>query len=325
MIRRLAHKVLATSCLSALPFAAIAEAPNPFTSASSPAQAAAIPASNAIAALAPLLRGLTDRLVGLARDIERSPDPATIALLAAVSLAYGVFHSLGPGHGKTIVSSFFITKEAKPAHSLLAGALLALFHAVSATTIVLALYFIVRGVFSTGFESASRIVQIISFGLIAAIGAAMLAQRICGGAHRHLFSFGPRESKDLRDGGSLTRSRRNWRAGLEDASSEVSGREIAGIALAAGAVPCPGASAIILVCLSLNAMPVGILAVAMISIGMGLTVSAIGMLAILAKRGIIKATAAGSGRLAATARRIIEIAGAAILFLFGLAFFIAQF
>lgn len=325
MLPGLVRRSLAISSLAALPFAAIAEAPNPFTSGSSPAPAAALPASNAIAALAPLLRELTDRLVELARSIERSPDPATIALLAAVSLAYGVFHSLGPGHGKTIVSTFFLSKDAKPAHSLLAGALLALFHAVSATTIVLALYFIVRGVFSTGFESASRIVQIVSFGLIAAIGAVMLAQRIRSGTHRHLFSFGPRAGKDLRDGGSLTRSKRSWRAGLDEASSEVSGREIVGIALAAGAVPCPGASAIILVCLSLNAVSIGILAVAMISVGMGLTVSVIGMLAILAKRGIIKASAAGSGCGAAVARRVIEIGGAAILFLFGLAFFIAQF
>jgi ABC-type uncharacterized transport system, permease component len=318
MIRSLNKRMIAASGAGLLAMAATAEAPNPFTSGSGPA-AAALPATSAIAALAPTLRGLTDKLVELARHIERTPDPA------AVSLAYGVFHSLGPGHGKTIVSTFFLSKDAKPAHSLLAGALLALFHAVSATAIVLALYFIVRGVFSAGFESASRIVQMISFGLIAAIGALMLFQRIGRGAHRHLFSVGPRESRDLRDERGATRNKRSWRAGLDSASNEVSGREIAGIALAAGTVPCPGASAIILVCLSLNTLSIGVLAVAMISVGMGLTVSAIGMLAILAKQGIIRASSAGNGRGAVIARRVIEIGGAAILFLFGLVFFVAQF
>ncbi len=58
-------------------------------------------------------------------------------------------------------------------------------HAVSALTIVLALFFIVRGVFSTGFESASKIVQTLSFGAIALIGAFMLVQRIRGKEHSH--------------------------------------------------------------------------------------------------------------------------------------------
>ena len=105
--------------------------------------------------------------------------------LAAASLLYGIFHALGPGHGKTIVSTFFLAKEAKLRHSLIAGYLIALVHAISALTIVLALFFIVRGVFSTGFESASRIVQTLSFGAIALIGAVMLVQRIRGKEHSH--------------------------------------------------------------------------------------------------------------------------------------------
>ena len=83
--------------------------------------------------------------------------------LAAAALLYGIFHAIGPGHGKTIVSTFFLAKEAKLRHSLIAGYLIAIVHAVSALTIVLALFFIVRGVFSTGFESASRIVQTLIF------------------------------------------------------------------------------------------------------------------------------------------------------------------
>ena len=154
----------------------------------------------------------------------------------------------GPGHGKTIVSTFFLAKDAKLRHSLIAGYFIAVVHAVSALTIVLALFFIVRGVFSTGFESASRIVQTLSFGAIALIGAFMLVQRIRGKEHSHRHH----EHKDEHEGES----------GPSEAG--VSGRELFGIALASGVVPCPGASAIILVCLSLNVMLAGIVAVTMI-------------------------------------------------------------
>ena len=62
----------------------------------------------------------------------------------------------------------------------------------------------------------------------------------------------------------------------------------------------------------------------MISIGMGMTVTVIGALAILAKRGVLKASSGGHEGGARIARRIVEIAGALVLFVFGLSLFVAQ-
>jgi nickel/cobalt transporter (NicO) family protein len=302
------RRILLTAAIAALcSVSAGAETPNPFTSSGGPSRLSA-PASGGIATLAPLLRSLTDRLAELAREIRESKTPGPMLALAMVSLLYGIFHALGPGHGKTIVSTFFLAKEARLRHSLIAGYLIALVHAVSALTIVLALFFIVRGVFSTGFESASRIVQTLSFGAIALIGAVMLVQRIRGKEHSHRFGKA-HEHEHEHEG----------RSGL------VTGRDLFGIALASGVVPCPGASAIILVCLSLNVLLAGVVAVTMISLGMGMTVTVIGAVAILVKRGVLKASSAGREGGSSIARRVVEIAGAAVLFIFGLVFFVAQF
>jgi len=303
---------------------AFAESPNPLTSSGGPSAVSA-PPSGGLVALAPMLRNLTDRLAQLAGEIRDAKTPAPMLALALVSLLYGIFHALGPGHGKTIISTFFLAKDAKLKHSLIAGFLMAIVHAISAMTVVFVLFFIVRSVFSVGFENASKIVQTVSFALVALIGAFMLIQKLRGGAHRHLFSFGPRENEDLRKGRDAVKNRRAWRAGLERASNNVTIRELSGIALASGVVPCPGASAIILVCLSLNVMLAGVVAVAMISVGMGVTVSAIGAIAILAKRGVLKVSAAKGSAGSNLARRIVEIAGSVVLFAFGLVFFIAQF
>jgi ABC-type nickel/cobalt efflux system permease component RcnA len=292
-----------------------AESPNPFTSSGGPSRVSS-PASGGIAVLAPVLRAMTDRLAELARQIRESKTPGPLLALALVSLIYGIFHALGPGHGKTIVSTFFLAKEAKLRHSLVAGYLIALVHAVAALSIVLALFFIVRGVFSTGFESASKIVQTMSFGAIAVIGAVMLVQRIRGKEHSHGFGKGPGHEHEHEH---VDRQTRGDEPGL------VTGKELFGIALASGIVPCPGASAIILVCLSLNVMLAGVVAVSMISIGMGMTVTVVGSVAILAKRGVLKASSANREGGSSIARRVVEIAGAAVLFVFGLVFFVAQF
>jgi ABC-type nickel/cobalt efflux system permease component RcnA len=288
---------------------ASAESPNPFTSSGGPSRVSA-PALGGIAALAPLLRTLTDRLAGLTREIRDAKTPGPILALALISLIYGVFHSLGPGHGKTIVSTFFLAKDAKLGNSLAAGYLIALVHAVSALSIVLVLYYLVRGIFSAGFESASRIVQVLSFGAIALIGAVMLVRRILGVEHSHRFGHAHEHEHESSD----------------EEAGPVTLRELLGIALASGVVPCPGASAIILLSLSLNIMVAGVVSVVMISFGMGLTVTVVGAAAILAKRGVMKvSTARRGGGLGKVMRRVVEIFGSTVLFLFGLVFFIAQF
>src|SRR5208337_1126675 len=152
----------------------------------------------------------------------------------------------------------------------------------------------------------------LSFGAIALIGGAMLVQRIRGKKHSHgrFFGLGKGHEHEGEHEGKTE-------------CGDVTGKELFGLALASGIVPCPGASAVILVCLSLAVTLAGVVAVALISLGMGLTVSAIGAMAILAKRGVIKASTACPRLAPAHARRIVEIAGAAVLFMFGCVFFFA--
>ena len=94
-------------------------------------------------------------------------------------------------------------------------------------------------------------------------------------------------------------------------------KNLLAIALPAGVIPCPGAVAVI-------PLTVSILAVSFISLGMGTTISVTGALVILVKKGAIRAAAGAHEERDAKLRRVVEITGAAILFLFGLLFFLAQ-
>ena len=51
---------------------------------------------------------------------------------------------------------------------------------MSALTVVLVLYYVIRGVFSTGVEQANRYIQVITFAAITVIGGVMLARRAMG-------------------------------------------------------------------------------------------------------------------------------------------------
>ena len=285
------------------------EAPNPFTSQNTkPKTGIFFVVTSGVSAfffnlMAPVQKTLNEDLARMTRALEGSRSLGGLLVVVALALAYGIFHAAGPGHGKTIVSSFFLANDSKLRHSFIVGYLVAAVHALSALSVVLVLYYIIRGIFAVGVEQANHYIQLVTFAVITAVGAVMLVRRAIGLGHHHHHHL---VANDLEPAGGLTM------------------RNLLGIALPAGVIPCPGAIAVILFALSLHLLAVSILAVSFISLGMGTTISATGAIVILVKRGTIRAVTGAHKERDAKIRRVVEIAGAAILFLFGLVFFVAQ-
>ena len=303
--------VLALFLASSVCFAQ--EAPNPFTAHNTRPRTGVFTTitSGAFAfifsVMAPVQQMLNESLASMTRALKGSRSLGGLLLVAVLGLAYGIFHAAGPGHGKTIVSSFLLANEGRIRESFIIGYLVAAVHALSALTVVLILYYLIRGIFATGVEQANHLIQLVTFAVITVIGAVMLVRRAMGkGHHHHPPDVEPRQHRD------------------KEPPHGLSLRSLLGIALPAGIIPCPGAVAVVLFALSLNMLAVSILAVSSISVGMGTTISATGVVVILVKRGAIRAVAGAHEERDPRIRRVIEIAGATILFLFGLVFFLAQ-
>jgi ABC-type nickel/cobalt efflux system permease component RcnA len=295
-------------CLALAASAAFAqEVPNPFTAKGARPREGFFHAvtSNLSAsvsnAMAPVQKMLNESLAAITRSLQGSRSIGGLLFVVLISLAYGMFHAAGPGHGKTIVSSFFLANEAKLRHSVAIGYLIAGVHSLAALSVVLVLYYLVRGLFSAGIEQANHYIQLATFAVIAVLGAFMLVGRFRGTGHHH-----------------------HLHAHEHDHAGGVTFRSLVGIAVPAGVIPCPGAVAVILFALSLHMLGVSVLSVVSISVGMGVTISATGALVILAKQGTLKALAAGREEQDSRLRRAVEIGGAAVLLLFGLMFFLAQ-
>ncbi|HTP59662.1 MAG TPA: hypothetical protein VMM82_12145 [Spirochaetia bacterium] len=294
------------------------EAPNPFTSQNTRPRTGVFTTLTSgfsafiFSVMAPVQRMLNESLARMTRALKGSHSLAGLLLVAALALAYGIFHAAGPGHGKTIVSSFLLANEGKIRQSFIIGYLVAAVHALSALAVVLVLYYLIRGIFATGVEQANHWIQLVTFAVITAIGAVMLVRRSLGKGHSHAHHH----DRALGDPGDHDHG--------ETQRNGLTMRNLLGIALPAGVIPCPGAVAVVLFALSLHMVAVSVLAVSSISVGMGTTISATGALVILVKRGAIKAVAGAREERDTRMRKVIEIAGAAILFLFGLVFFLAQ-
>ena len=83
----------------------------------------------------------------------------------AIAFAYGVFHAVGPGHGKAVLLSYFLSQDAKISRGVWMGAQIAFFHVVSAIVIVIIVHLILQQAFG-GPVDEMDFLKIASYGAI---------------------------------------------------------------------------------------------------------------------------------------------------------------
>lgn len=208
--------------------------------------------------------------------------PLLIGMLLA--LLYGAIHTLGPGHGKVVVVTYFLAREAKISKGLWMGVQIAVTHVIAAIVAVFAVDFALRQFFG-GAPAQLKVVRMISYGLIAVIGLAMLVQairRALGYADAH----GHHHHGHGHDHG-------------HGAPAKAGGRQMTLLSLSVGLVPCTGALLVMLYAIANDIMVAGYLIVGAISAGMA------GMLAVLAVISIVfrRAVEAGIARRSDTPSR----------------------
>ncbi|MFO7810397.1 MAG: hypothetical protein R6V47_03380 [Candidatus Delongbacteria bacterium] len=230
-------------------------------------------------------RLLNETIRGLTSDVAFS----TLVLLVVISFLYGILHSIGPGHGKALVASFFLKEKHRLKRAFTLAGIVALVHTGSAIILSILLYFVLTGVkgmfrirLQSYFIGASGI-------LITTIGLLFLFFKI--------YSKGKKK---------------------EEGKIELSGKSnLILVGAAAGIVPCPVASMLMLLTLSHGIVHIGLLAVAGISAGMFFLLSLIGLLTIKSRDGIM-ALSEKKFKRSETVSTVIEYVSVGLIILIGL-------
>jgi ABC-type nickel/cobalt efflux system permease component RcnA len=190
-----------------------------------------------------------------------------IVLLSLLIAAFwGAAHALTPGHGKAIVAGYLIGTKGRPVDAVLLGAVVTVTHTA--------------GVFALGFvtlllsqfivpETLYPWLTLASGVLVVAVGASVLVGRLRGREHGH--SHGPgghhhHDHEHHHDDGRVDR------------------RGILGVGQAAGLLPCPSALVVLLSAIALHRVGFGLALIVAFSLGLAATITAIGLVAVLAKR-----------------------------------------
>jgi len=197
-----------------------------------------------------------------------------LAALLGISLLYGIFHAVGPGHGKVVISSYLVASASRFRRGLLLSFAAAMMQAVSAVLVVGLLAVVMK---LTRFEinNQSLLLEQGSYGLVVLVGFAMLVSIIWRGMGAGHGSHGGHHHVHHRAEADAVPAGGKRRRGLAGPLAVV---------LATGIRPCSGAILVLLFALAQGVFALGVTAAFVMAFGTGLTISGLALLAVFSRR-----------------------------------------
>ena len=182
-----------------------------------------------------------------------------LVILASLGAAlfWGAAHALSPGHGKTIVTAYLVGQRGTPRHAALLGLIVTITHTI--------------GVFALGlvtlalsqFIVPDRLypwLNLVAGALVVGIGASVF-----WGRWRHRRAHHHHHHHHGADAGTSLRS-------------------LVAVGVSGGLLPCPSALVVLLAAISLHRVAFGLLLILAFSAGLALSITGIGLIAVLARR-----------------------------------------
>jgi nickel/cobalt transporter (NicO) family protein len=223
-----------------------------------------------------LYGGASAELKGLAAGFDM------MKLLAAMAIAavFGMLHALMPGHGKTVIVSYYLGRPAQLLSSVVTSGILVLTHVGSAVVLVLAGFIVMRR--TIGGAGRAPAFEIASAVLIVGIGLWLLFRAL----RPH-----------------------------EDVHAATDGKVLAFVT---GLVPCPLTTFIMVYAMAQGIIAAGLLVTAGMAVGMTVTIALFALAAVLLRERLMTFLAR-TDHVRRQVGRGLEAASAAVIIVFGAA------
>jgi nickel/cobalt transporter (NicO) family protein len=218
----------------------------------------------------------------LAEQIRATSETGYVApSIALLAIGLGTVHALTPGHGKAVVVSYFLGRDARPLEGFAMAARVAFSHTVAAIILVI---FFGSAVSILGRPSgAASWLQSLSYGMIALIGAYYLHRALGRPSHHQ----------------------------VQHASI---------LPYAVGVLPCPLTMLVVGHAMALKAIGTGLVLAALMGTGAALAIGLCGTISIVTRRGVLGRIDPES-RALRLVLQILEVGSSAAILALGAVFF----
>lgn len=258
----------------------------------------------------------------LAGQLRQTSDQGGLTAALTVILAsfvYGVLHAAGPGHGKLVVASYFTARQAPLKTGVLMGSVIAITQAVVAIVMVAVLALVLGGS-QLEIIDQTTMLEVVSYGLILLIGlymthGALTGKATCGHdhgsgnddhhSHGHSHNHGPDPA-----------ARNTWLARAAGRWLGPQG-EIIAVGVMSGLRPCTGSILVLLFAAANGVFILGVVASFTMAAGVAITISALGIGAIVLRRSVAGKEEGASSQLRQWLGRGLSIVGSLAVALLG--------
>ena len=207
------------------------------------------------------LATLKEYITNLLTDIKDNNNLASYFWLLLLSFAYGIIHALGPGHGKSLVASYFLSKDRSIMKAFNISLMIGVVHTFSAFLLTFTIYYVLKSVLSEYFNDVETMAIKASAVVIIVIAAYLIAQKFKKPKIK-AFSIGDQQSfVKIPSNQHIDTSACGCNA-CKTTSTDI------GVILAAGIIPCPGTITIFIFTFGLGIYFVGFLSAIWMSLGM---------------------------------------------------------
>jgi nickel/cobalt exporter len=265
----------------------------------------------------------------------KADNVASGLMLIGLSFLYGMFHSLGPGHGKMIVTTYLVTHPTKVNTSLLLTLLSSMVQALVAVTLVSVLLVLFKASMHEVNAQADQFIRV-SFYIVLILGGLIVIRslkqlwrslnnqkeggfKIKGAVRIRSSSLLNNENINNTAVSSCSCGHKHF-ATADEMNRASSMREYVGIIISIGMRPCTGAIMVLLFANMINIYWLGVISAFVMAIGTALTTSTIAVMTITGKKVVQRylKVASESAPRVTRIHSLLQLSGGIVLMIFGL-------
>jgi len=201
-----------------------------------------------------LLLQTIEKLKSLFKDAQENKKPLTYLLILLFAYVYGLVHAIGPGHGKTLVASYFLSNDRSYTKAFFISLAIGVVHTFSAFLLTLFIYFVVETFLAQFMQNTIMLTTKVSAFVIIAIALYLLYKKLKAyRARKNIMNFSASPHASSCDCGSCK---------VDQNSTDLA------LIVSAGIIPCPGTVTIFIFSLSMGMYFLGFLSAFVMSLGM---------------------------------------------------------
>lgn len=253
-----------------------------------------------------LLKETMEMIKSLFVSIKDEKNPMTYLLLLFFAYLYGVIHAMGPGHGKTLVASYFLSNDRSYTKAFFISLAIGMVHTFSAFILTLVIYFIVNALLAQFLDEAVYYTTKISALIIIGIALYLIHKK-------YRFYKSVREEQKITKFTFSSSPVHDTACGCGSCKVDKNSTDFA-LIISAGIIPCPGTTAIFIFALSTGLYYAGFISALVMSLGMSSIIFFSALLSTMIRKRVDKSSAKLKTYLEFISLAFILVLGGVLLF-----------